>query len=74
MAENLLDEMSFEFIASSKGFVTMITSEPLFRMECTDMFPYQGVFREFLQNIQFVLIFKICLGIVLCTLRQWGQV
>ena len=42
--------MSFEFIASSKGFVTMITSEPLFRMECTDMFPYQGVFREFLQK------------------------
>ena len=60
MAENLLDEMSFEFIASSKGFVTMITSEPLFRMECTDMFPYQGVFREFLQKAHLVLIFKIC--------------
>ena len=59
MAENLLDEMSFEFIASSKGFVTMITSEPLFRMECTDMFPYQGVFREFLQKTHLVLIFII---------------
>ena len=68
MAENLLDEMSFEFIASSKGFVTMITSEPLFRMERTDMFPYQGVFREFLQKIQLYSFSELFLGI--CTLRQ----